>query len=192
MKIFLFDNGLNEIVLNEPEVLLIREFAALWTNDRNITKEDPTGKLKTRALREFKYIWLMIDWASPYSDYTEQERHQECLKDAEITEEEWADSKFRAACRKYKELQNSSRSLKLIKSAQNIVDKITDYFDSIDLTERDEVTGKPIFKTKDVMTEMQTVSKVVEELKTLEYMYKKEQEAESDVRGDAEVGFMDR
>lgn len=192
MKIFLFDNGLNEIVLNEPEVLLIREFAALWTNDRNITKEDPTGKLKTRALREFKYIWLMIDWASPYSDYTEQERHQECLKDAEITEKEWADSKFRAACRKYKELQNSSRSLKLIKSAQNIVDKITDYFDSIDLTERDEVTGKPIFKTKDVMTEMQTVSKVVDELKTLEYMYKKEQEAESDIRGDAEVGFMDR
>ena len=192
MKIFLFDNGLNEIVLNEPEVLLIREFAALWTNERNITKEDPTGKLKTRALREFKYIWLMIDWASPYSDYTEQERHQECLKDAEITEKEWADPTFRAACRKYRELQNSSRSLKLIKSAQNIVDKITDYFDSIDLTERDEVTGKPIFKTKDVMTEMQTVSKVVEELKTLEYMYKKEQEAESDVRGDAEVGFMDR
>lgn len=192
MKIFLFDNGLNEVVLNEPEVLLIREFAALWTNDRNITKEDPTGKLKTRAFREFKYIWLMIDWASPYSDYTEQERHQECLKDAELTDKEWADPKFRAACRKYRELQNSSRSLKLIKSAQGIVDKITDYFDSIDLTERDEVTGKPIFKTKDVMTEMQTVSKVVEELKTLEYMYKKEQEAESDVRGGAEVGFMDR
>ena len=42
------------------------------------------------------------------------------------------------------------------------------------------------------MKEMQNVSKIVEELKTLEYMYKKEQEAESDVRGDAEVGFMDR
>lgn len=192
MKIFLFDNGINEIVLNEPEVLLIKEFAALWENARNITKEDPTGKLKTRAFREFKYIWLMIDWASPYSDYTEQERHQECLQDAELTEKEWADAKFRAACRKYKELQNSSRSLKLIKSAQGIVDKITDYFDSIDLTERDEVTGKPIFKTKDVMTEMQTVSKVVEELKTLEYMYKKEQEAESDIRGGSETGFMDR
>ena len=192
MKIFLFDNGINEVVLNEPEVLLIKEFAALWTNERNITKEDKTGKLKTRAFREFKYIWLMIDWASPYSDYTEQERHQECLKDAELTDKEWADPVFRTACRKYRELQNSSRSLKLIKSAQGIVDKITDYFDSIDLTERDEVTGKPIFKTKDVMTEMQTVSKVVEELKTLEYMYKKEQEAESDIRGGSETGFMDR
>lgn len=192
MKVFLFDNGKNEVTLNEPEVLLIKEFAALWTNDRNKTAEDKTGKLKTRAIREFTYIWLMLDWASPYADYTEQERHQECLKDAHLTDAEWADPDFRAACRKYRELQNSSRSLKLIKSAQGIVDKITDYFDSIDLTERDEITGKPIYKTKDVMSEMQTVSKVVEELKTLEFMYKKEQESESDVRGDAEVGFMDR
>lgn len=192
MKIFLFDNAKNEVIINEPEVLLIREFAALWTNERNITTEDPKGVRKTRAYRELTYIWLMIDWASPYSDFTEQERHEECLKDASITEKEWSDPTFRAACRKYKELQNSSRSLKLIRSAQGIVDKITDYFDTIDLTERDELTGKPIFKTKDVMAEMQTVSKVVEELKTLEFMYKKEQEAESDVRGDAEVGFMDR
>ena len=192
MKIFLFDNAKNEVIINEPEVLLIREFAALWTNERNITKEDPKGVHKTRAYRELTYIWLMIDWASPYSDYAEQERHLECLKDANITEEEWSNPEFRAACRKYRELQNSSRSLKLIRSAQGIVDKITDYFDTIDLTERDELTGKPIFKTKDVMAEMQTVSKVVEELKTLEFMYKKEQEAESDIRGDAEVGFMDR
>lgn len=192
MKIFLFDNSVNEVIVNEPEVLLIREFAALWDNARNITKEDPKGIKKTRAKRELSYIWLMIDWASPYADYTEQERHQECLRDANISEQEWADPVFRAACRKYREMQNSSRALKLIKSAQSVVDKITDYFDTIDLTERDDLTGKPIWKTKDIMTEMQNVSKVVEELKTLEFMYKKEQEAESDIRGGAEPGFMDR
>jgi predicted DNA-binding transcriptional regulator YafY len=109
-----------------------------------------------------------------------------------LTEQEWNDPTFRAACRKYKELQNSSRSLKLIKSAQSVVDKFTDYFDSIDLTERDEITGKPIWKTKDIMAEMQSVSKVIEELKTLEFMYKKEQEAQSDTRGDIKEGFMDR
>lgn len=190
--LFVFNSSDNVAEINEPDVLLIREFAALWEPERNKCKEDPTGKLRKRAFRELTYIYLMLNWKSPYSDYTEQERHQECLKDANLTEEEWADPIFRAACRKYKEVQNSSRSLKLIKSAQGIVDKITDYFDTIDLTERDEITGKPIFKTKDVMDEMKNVSKVVEELKTLEFMYKKEQEAESDVRGGAEVGFMDR
>lgn len=192
MKMFIYNNATGEVELNEPEVLLIREFAALWNPERNKCKADPKGTKRLRAFREFKYIWLMLDWSSYYADYTEQERHQECLKDAEITDAEWADATFREACRKYKDLQNSSRSLRLIKAAQNMVDKITDYFNTLDLQERDEVTGKPFYKTKDVMDEMKNVSKIVEELKTLEYMYKKEQEAESDVRGDAEVGFMDR
>lgn len=191
MKFFLFDNSTNSVVVNEPEVLLIKEFAALWNNDRNKTKGDPKGIKKTRAYRELTYIWLMLDWTSPYVDFDEQERHQECLKDAGLTEKEWNDPDFRAACRKYKELQNSSRALKLIKSAQGVVDKITDYFNNIDIEERDPVTGKPIFKTKDVMAELSNVSNVVEQLKTLEFLYKKEQEQQSGLMGDVEGGFMD-
>lgn len=42
------------------------------------------------------------------------------------------------------------------------------------------------------MKEMQSVSKVIEELKTLEYMYKKEQEEETDNRGGGEEGRYDR
>ena len=191
MKFFLFDNSTNSVVVNEPEVLLIKEFAALWNNDRNKTKGDPKGIKKTRAYRELTYIWLMLDWTSPYVDFDEQERHQECLKDAGLTEKEWNDPDFRAACRKYRELQNSSRALKLIKSAQGVVDKITDYFNNIDIEERDPVTGKPIFKTKDVMAELSNVSNVVEQLKTLESLYKKEQEQQSGLMGDVEGGFMD-
>lgn len=191
MKFFLFDNSDNSVIVNEPEVLLIKEFSALWSNDRNKTKEDPKGIKKKRAYREFSYIWLMLDWASPYCDYAEQERHIECLKDAELTEEEWSDPTFRAACRKYRELQDSSRALKLIKSAQGVVDKITDYFNTLDIQERDAVTGKPIFKTKDIMSELSNVSSVVEQLKTLEILYKKEQEASSGLMGDVSVGFMD-
>lgn len=191
MKFFLFDNSTNSVVVNEPEVLLIKEFAALWNNDRNKTKGDPKGIKKTRAYRELTYIWLMLDWTSPYVDFDEQERHQECLKDAGLTEKEWNDPDFRAACRKYRELQNSSRALKLIKSAQGVVDKITDYFNNIDIEERDPTTGKPIFKTKDVMAELSNVSNVVEQLKTLEFLYKKEQEQQSGLMGDVEGGFMD-
>lgn len=191
MKLFLFDSSKNEVVINEPEVLLIREFAKLWNNERNKTKSDKKGEKKTRAFREFTYIWLMLDWTSPYSEYAEQERHQEALKDANLTEEEWNDPDFRAACRKYRELQESSRSMKLIRSAQGMVDKITDYFETLDLQERDQITGKPIFKTKDVMAELTNVSDIVEQLKTLEYLYKKEQEESSELMGNAEKGWMD-
>lgn len=191
MKIFLFDNSVNEIIINQPEILLIREFAALWDNERNKTKEDPKGTKKKRAYREFTYIWLMCDWTSPYADYAERERHEEALKDANLTDQEWNDPTFRAACRKYRELQESSRALKLIKSAQGIVDKITDYFNTLDIQERNPVTGVPIFKTKDIMAELTNVSSVVEQLKTLEFMYKKEMEQSSDLMGDVSIGFAD-
>lgn len=191
MKFFLFNNATNEIIVNEPEVLLIKEFAALWDPARNKTKKDPKGLKRTRAFRELAYIWLMCDWSSPYADYTEQERHEECLKDADLTEKEWADPTFREAVRKYRDLQNTSRSLKLIKSAQQVVDKIIDYFDTIDLQERDPVTNKPVYKVKDVMSEMNTVSEIVEELKQLEILYKKEQEQESGLMGNIEIGAYD-
>jgi hypothetical protein len=29
--------------MNEPDILLIKEFEELWNNDRNKTKEDKTG-----------------------------------------------------------------------------------------------------------------------------------------------------
>ena len=191
MKFFLFDNSANDVQINTPEVLLIREFAALWDPSRNKTKEDPKGSKRTRAFREFTYIWLMCDWASPYSDYTEQERHEEAMKDAKLTEKEWTDPTFRAACRKYRELQNSSRSLKLIKAAQDVVDKITDYFETLDLQERDPVSGKPIFKTKDIMAELSNVSDVIEQLKTLEVLYKREQEQDNGLMGNVEIGAFD-
>lgn len=191
MKLFIFDNLVNEVMINEPEVLLIREFSELWKAERNKSKEDPKGLKKKKAYREFTYIWLMCDWQSPYVDYAEQERHREALQDAKLTEDEWNDPTFRAACRKYRELQESSRSLKLIKSAQGVVDKIIDYFDNLDIQERDPLTGKPVFKTKDVMSEMANVSSVIEQLKTLEYMYKKEMEESGDLMGDVEVGFAD-
>ncbi len=191
MKFFLFNNATNEIIVNEPEILLVKEFAALWDKDRNKTSKDKRGTKRTRAFRELTYIWLMCDWSSPYADYAEQERHQECLKDANMTEEEWNDPTFRAAARKYRELQESSRALKLIKSAQQVVDKITDYFDTLDVQERDEATGKPIFKVKDVMAELNSVSDVVEQLKTLEILYKKEQEQENGLMGNIETGAFD-
>lgn len=61
MKIFVYNNATGELEINEPEVLLIREFDALWKKERNKSKEDSTGSRRLRAFREFKYIFLMLD-----------------------------------------------------------------------------------------------------------------------------------
>ena len=190
IKVFQYDNVTGKVELNTPEILLIREFAALMDIKRNKCKEDPEGKYKLRAFREFTYIYLAIDWMSPYRDYYEQDRHQEALRDANITEEEFNNPEFRAACRKYRALQDETRSIKLLKAAQNVIDKFVDYFNNIDVEERDEQSGKPIYKTKDVMAEISSLHKVHEELVILESQVKKEMSETSSIRAGAVEGFM--
>ena len=189
-NIFQYDNMHNRVELNMPEILLVKEFAELVKCERNICKEDPKGIKGLRAFREFTYIWLALDWKSPYSDYPEQERHKEALNDSGITEEEFNNPEFRAACRKDRQLQESNRSIKMLQAAQNTVDNFIDYFNTVvDLSERD-ANGKPVFKTKDIIAEISSLSKVHEELKILEGQVKKEMMETSSIRGGATDGFL--
>lgn len=188
--IFLYNNLNNKIELNIPEILLVREFAELVKHERNVCKEDKTGTKCLRAFREFTYIWLAINWKSPYSDYAEQERHKEALKDAKMTEEEFNNPEFRAACRKYRELQDSNRSIRMLHAAESTVDSFIDYFENVvDLAERD-INGKPVFKTKDIIAEISSLSKVYDELKILEGQVKKEMMETTNIRGGATDGFL--
>jgi hypothetical protein len=126
----MYDNVNNRLELNEPEILLIREFKALYDRDKS--------KNKARLWKELTYIYLAIDWKSLYSQYSEQERHTEALSDSGITETEFNDPIFREACRKYKSLQESNKSIKLLHAARMAADQFVEYFETIiDLNERD-------------------------------------------------------
>lgn len=178
---FSFNNLTKQLEINEPEILLVREFKALLERDKSRTK--------SRLIRELSYIYLAIDWKSPYNQYTEQERHEEALNDSGLTESEFNDPIFREACRKYRALQDSNKSIKLLEAAKRAADQFIDYFDTIvDLNERDN-NGKPIFSAEKVMKEMATLHKVHEELVTLENEVKKELTEQSTIRGGAVDGF---
>lgn len=187
--IFTYNNQLNRVELSTPEILLVREFAKLLEPKRNKCKEDPKGTLGLRAFREFTYIWLAICWKSVYSEYDEQTRHQEALKDSGLTEKEFNDPDFREACRKFRRIQDSSLSVKMLHAAQETVNKFIEYFNSVDPLERDEQTNKPVFKVKDIMAELSNLGKVHDELVDLESRVKKELMEQSSVRGGAVDGF---
>ena len=106
-----------------------------------------------------------------------------------ITEEEFNDPMFREACRKYKALQESNKSIKMLKAAMNAVDQFIDYFnDIVDLNERD-VNGKPVFNAKKVMEEVGQLGKVHDELVELENKVKKELAEKSTLRAGAIEDF---
>lgn len=181
MNVFSWNNLDKEIEINDAEVLLVREFADLSRRDKT--------KRKTKFMRELTYIFLAIDWRSPYSAYSAQERHNEALLDASLTQEEFDDPLFRAACRKYQELQNSNKSIQLLNAAKSAADKLIDYFDSqLDFNERTE-TGTLIYKPKDVISEMKSIQDVHKALKDAEEMVKQDLFEQSSLRGGQVDGF---
>lgn len=181
MNVFSYDNLNKQLELNEPELLLIREFKALLDRDKS--------KHKEQAFKELTYIYLAIDWKSPYNQYAEYERHEAALDDSGITESEFNDPVFREACRKYRNLQDSSKSIKLLNAARLAADQFAEYFETIiDLNERDQ-NGKPVFSAEKVMKEMAQLSKVHEQLALLESQVKQEMEVQSSTRAGVSEGF---
>lgn len=189
--IFLYDNSSGNLSLNTHEILLVKEFAVLYDPARNKCKEDPKGQYRLRAWKEFKYIFFMLDFKSPYLEYIEQDRHEASLQDSGLTEEEWNDPDFRAACRKYIEIKDSSRILSLIKTAFRTLEKMRVFLDGIDFTDVDG-NGKYLNDPKKILESISQIGKMNDYLKELEINYKKDQSSvATKFRGDAEIGLDD-
>ena len=189
MNIWDYNQKTGKACLVTADLVLIDEFKKLLEPSRNKCKEDPSGLDHVRADREFTYIYLAIDWKYPYANYSNYEKHEAALKDAHITEEEWNNPEFRAACRKYVALQDSNRYVRLLQAAQEVTDKIIDYFHNVDLQEQDE-QGKYLVKVKDVQAAMKEAADQIETLKQIESLVKKEVMEQSQIRGGAVEGFM--
>lgn len=191
MKFFKYDNDNGYVALNDEAILLIKEFATLMELSRNKSKTDKTGKNRDRAFKEFAYIYLFLDWESPYFQLPEQERHEAALLDSGLTDEEFNDSEFRAACIKYESLQNSNISIRMLKGAMTSVESVIYYLEHVDVNERNPLDGKPIIKTKDLIAEIKGCKDLIIGLKELELQVKKELEQETGLRGNVEAGYYD-
>lgn len=191
LKFFAYDNNENKIIVNEPEILLIKEFADLWTDDRNKCKEDPTGKKRLKSFKELVYIYIALDWGAPGSKDTPENRRREAMLSSQLTAEEIADPLLQAACRKYKELQDKSSTVgPIIQMFRNKLYEIQLFIESIDYNERTE-TGLPVFKVKETIDVMKQLSQVLDSLKVLEAQYKEEQDESTGLRGDMRPGMFD-
>jgi hypothetical protein len=185
MKFFTYDKINAKLSLNKDEILLVKEFATLINKSRSKYKNDRL------AFKEFTYIYLFFDWESPFFNFMEQDRHLSALDSSGLTEEEFGDPDFRAACRKYDEIQNSGLSIRLLRAAMASVETVIHYLQNVDVSERDPATNKPIVKTKDLIAEIKGCKDLIISLQSLEKQVKQDLEEESTLRGDVEEGFFD-
>lgn len=192
IKFFNYNNHTGKLELNKDELLLINEFNALLDSNRNKCKEDPEGIYKLRAFKEFKYIYLMLDWQSPYSDFPERTRNKEALKQSELTDEEYNDEVFKIACRKYKEIIESFRTYKLLQSVYSVVDKLIIYFTKlVDFSETNDETGQLLYKAKDVIAEIKGIGPLLDEIRESENRLRKDIEKQNKIKGDYVPGYFD-
>jgi len=189
MELFIVNENM-QAEINKADVFLIKEFKALFETQRCKIVGDAKGITKLRAQKELAFIYLVYDWKTPYSEYSAKEKLEAALLDSGIERSWIEDPVLKAACQKYQDLQDS-RILRLLQSAYKAVDELRLYFDTLNLQERDAMTQRPIFQTKNVLAEIASLGKTVEGLQQLEFMVMKEKEKATNLRGDQQLGIFD-
>lgn len=191
MQFFIFNNADNTLEIDEYSILLVKEFKDLWDQARNKCKEDKTGKLRLKARKELTYIYLVLDFKSPYFQYKEADKHIAAKADSEMTDEMLKDPVFLAAFRKYKEIQDADPILSLIKTAYNTLFKLQVFLDGIDFEQDIDADGRLLYKPKEIFDSIASIAAMRTKLQELEITHKKNLAAASKVRGDSELGFRD-
>lgn len=182
MEIFQIEDN---IVKPTPEALLIPVFKKLWDRDKS--------KHKDTALNEFALVYFMCSpkKSNPYWEYEEVERERHIINELFDGDYEIGYEVGEALSWYKRKLRQGSVSFRYYEKAKETLEKLIDYFDSVDFDERDE-RGRPIFTAKEVID---AVSKAPDVLKSVEGLKKKvlqELYESTKTKGDRDVNPLER
>lgn len=154
----------NNIIIKKPIILQIKEFKKLWDRD--------TTKNKSKANKDFAYLYLKNDFKSPYRNaYTQEELPSILKKDLQLPASWKETTLLKEAEEKFIELQ-TTKSLKMLMAAEMAMEQITRYFEDFDITKiSDEKQAEAITK---LMGNIKNVDEVVGRLETAKEKVAKE------------------
>ena len=134
-------------------------------------------EFKDLKAKELSAVYFYADHDSPYAVYAKGERIKKIEKDLKIKYSQ----KMRGAIDKYNELHETS-AVKLLKAARSSINKLENYFDTINLDILDD-NGKPIYSAKDLISNLANMGKVVNGLEELEELVQKQKSKQNTNRG---------
>ncbi len=181
LKPFLFIN--NQLIINEPEILLLKEFKDLWEYD--------TSKNKEYAYKVLTFVYLMEDLRSSIMNMSTSKRLIKSLESSGLTELDLAKPIVKNAITCYVDLFNSRRKLRLIRSMLYSIDQLCDFFGTINFKEK-ITEGAAKGRYQHDLTKYGTMLKQADvymtKISDLEEQIQKEMETMSEegkIRGDA-------
>jgi hypothetical protein len=176
------------------EVYMIEPFAKLFTLAYNKGPGDNQGRKRTRGVKELRFIYFYCAYTSEYAKYPDKDRMIKSLEAAGLDFDYKLSKELHGAIREFRSLKES-RPVKLLNASRNAVDKLTSYFNSVELTK--EVVNaegatvqqvNPDVNAKDVMANLANLGKVLKGLDDLEDHVKKQEGEPEARRGDATPG----
>jgi len=187
MKLFEIDVETSTVALNKPWIMLIPEFKALLDRDKG-SPGDYRGDKKLKARKEFTYIYFLTDFASPLTDWEEEEKRKEALHYADLTEKD-IDDKVLIANLHYDKMQiKGAPSLKTYRALLKSRDAMDLYYEGLDMTQVDK-QGKLL---NDPASVVNSAKKLDEFYTTINNFRKRVEEelkdASTGIRGTAVLG----
>ena len=181
LKLFQF---INYEVVVDPVAWTLQPFHAIL--------EKYKKKDKYYATLEMAYIFYSADWQSDYASMTDVNlRKEKILSDIFLKDKNKLkiDELTDVAIAYYKEMQETI-SMGLYEDAKTAVNKIRDYFTTVDLTLLDD-NGKPLYDISKLTKAISDTATIVNKLKELEDAVKKEVSESSNIRGVDKIGLFE-
>lgn len=126
-----------KVLLNKEWILLVPPFKKLVSRDRG-SDGDSDGRKKFKAIKEFTYIYHLVDPRSPIESLQPYEREQKALQYAELTEKN-IDAAVLEALSEYEVLlEDVSPSIALLRAAKDANSKLIEHFNTIDFNQTDK------------------------------------------------------
>lgn len=171
MKLIEYDEGKG--IKPSPHIYNIKPF------DRLLERQ--------MGMRVLSYIFLMVDYKSPYMQYDEEVRKEELVRDVLDGDESQVDELVEECIQKYSQLQETALS-RLLKASLSALHKMEEYFNTIDFTEKTN-GGALVHKPKELMDAMNKIGPTSENLVKLEQQIKEQEkpETEESIRGGVET-----
>ncbi len=180
MKLFHLNEDY-EVVPEQETIMLVPEFAALWTLAYNKREGDRDGRKRYRARKELLYLYFFCDYRSEYSELSISERHEAAMDSADLFADYKVSEQLQAAMDKYFAIQET-RELKLLGSAYGVIDRLRAYFDEVLITDSN---------AKGVVDNISKMGGILAGLKKLEEQVRKQHAQDGKIRGSGEKGFLD-
>ena len=171
-------------VFPNPETLLISPFKDIWKRDKS--------KQKYMALEELAYIEFMSSMkkSNPYRQYDDKMKEKK-VREAVITKKGWApDELIREGVAKIMQFhKEASTTYNYYMGAKKAAEKMTQFFNEVDISEVNPKSFNPIYKPKDITGAINDLEKNLANLKALEKKVEEELYEETKNRSNKEISF---